>query len=389
MPLRQIAAAGLVQLSGFNCIHMALFGQSAIRLQPYFGYRNAHRLVISARALRSGKPDFAKKGGRIQAMRTMIAQFASREVAKLKVVLEVQFPGEEDSLKFECVTDKEGFAEFDVELGDARQLPEFTSWEVAALHWHSEGEDHCAEGHVLAPGRNAQLGVISDVDDTIIETGITGGFRQIMRNWQRVVAQLPEERIAVPGTDAFYGALGGGAVLGLGEVKVGEQLAATYRPFFYISSSPWNLFSYLVSFLKLRNLPLGPLLLRDWGLDRATFGNSSHGAHKQGALKALLDTYPDMRFALVGDDTQGDLPAYAKIAADYPSRIAAIFIRAAGEALTPEELAAKAAIEASGVPFWLGETYDVGQDFLRVSGLASDEAASHIVDAVEKAHEKE
>ena len=64
---------------------MPLFERAPVRIQPFFGYRSETRLTLSARALRSGKPGphtFANRG-RMQAMRTMLAQFASREVPGL------------------------------------------------------------------------------------------------------------------------------------------------------------------------------------------------------------------------------------------------------------------------------------------------------------------
>ena len=50
--------------------------------------------MVTARALRSRKPEF-EASGRLQAMRTMLAQFASHEVAELPVELEVRHPGGE------------------------------------------------------------------------------------------------------------------------------------------------------------------------------------------------------------------------------------------------------------------------------------------------------
>ena len=366
---------------------MPLFPHAVTRIQPYFGYRNEHALHITARALKSREPDFANRG-RWQAIRTMLSQFASHEVEGLPVRLEIERVGEQTSQQFAGTTDKEGFVVFEVPLEGGWTLPGETSWEVVAFHWDSEGEEHCVEGHVLAPGAGERLGVISDIDDTIIETGITGGIRPLLRNLRRVLAELPDERLAVPGSDAFYGALGGGNVLGAQDAHPGDRLRATHRPFFYISSSPWNLFSYLVSFQKSRGLPLGPLMLRDWGFDSETLGSASHGAHKVRALKAILAAYPDMRFALIGDDTQGDLTAYGDIVADHPHRIAAIFIRSAGQKLSVEEVASKATIEAAGVPFWFGESYAIGQNFLRAAGLAREEEAEKIVETARHAPEE-
>src|SRR5688572_2190138 len=353
-----------------------------VRLQPYFGYRSRDRLALGARALRSGKPGFDKRG-RLQAMRTMLAQFASREEAGVRITLEIDVAG--IAMRHEATTDREGFVRFDIALDPPFDLPPQPVWESVALRWFNRDGPQCVEAHVLAPGTESRLAVISDIDDTIIETGITGGVRAIARNWRRILAELPEDRLAVPGADVFYGALGGGQLLPPGELRPERRIGATHRPFFYVSSSPWNLFAYLVAFLRAKGLPLGPLLLRDWGFNRSTFGSGSHGLHKTASIDAILAMYPGLRFALIGDDTQGDLPAYARVVEHNRQRVAAIFIRTtAAHSLSPEEVAAKALIEAAGVPLWLGDSFAVGQDFLDAAGFTPGGETEQIVRAVEK-----
>lgn len=361
---------------------MSLLYTPPVRLQPYFGYRSRDRLVLGARALRTGKAGFEKRG-RLQAMRTMLAQFASREEGGIAVTLEIEVGG--TTVRHEAVTDREGFVRFDIALDPPYDLAPQPVWEIAALRWLNRDGPQCVEGHVLAPGADSQLAVISDIDDTIIETGVTGGMRAIARNWPRLLAELPEDRIAVPGADAFYGALGGGQLLPPGELRPERRVPATRRPFFYVSSSPWNLFAYLVAFQRAKRLPLGPILLRDWGFDRATLGSRSHGLHKSAAIDAILAMYPDLRFALIGDDTQSDLPAYAEAIARNPGRVVAIFIRTtAANLFSPEERTARAAIEAASVPLWLGDSFAVGQDFLRSAGFTPGGETEQIVRAVEK-----
>lgn len=362
---------------------MPLFSDAPIRVQPYFGYRSKSRLTVSARALRSGKPAF-RKGGRLQAIRTMISQFASREVADLAVRLVID-RNNGSEMAVQAVTDKEGFVHFDVAFDDDWPLPPEPTWEIMAMYWRNADEEHCVEGHVLAPGENTGLAVISDIDDTVIETGVTGNLRTILRNWRRVVAQLPEERLAVPGADHFYGALGGGAVLEKSETRAGGRLTATKRPFFYVSSSPWNLYSYLIAFMQQKKLPLGPLMLRDWGLNAQTFGSDSHGMHKRDAIEDILARFETMQFALIGDDTQGDLTAYAQVVSDFPGRIAAVFIRTAGILdMSTEEIAAKAIIESSGTPLWMGNDYATGKAFLKAAGIAGEPEAERVMEVVER-----
>ena len=342
---------------------------------PFFGYRSATRLRIAARALRRRPPRWDHES-RFAKMRALVSHFASREVAGLPVQLEIRSPSGALS-RHASFTDQEGFVDFDLELDDW-PLAEHTEWETVRFAWNDGSGARTAEGYVLAPGASADLAVISDIDDTIMETGITGGLHAVLRNWKRILAQMPAERAQVPGANRFYSALSGGAA------APGRHLPATRHPFFYISSSPWNLFAYLTAFMRSRNLPLGPLQLRDWGLNRETLGSKGHGEHKIAAMKGLLTFYPDMRFALIGDDTQADLVAFAQIVGQFPRRIAAIFIRKAGEAHSAEEVQAKADIVRAGVPLWLGSHYDVGQDFLDEIGLIHDDEAEQIVAAVRK-----
>ena len=361
---------------------MPFLPTAPVRLQPYFGYRNEERLFITARALRSRESQFVKSG-KWRAMRTMMGQFASHEVEGLPVELEIAAPGQ-PSRRHQGLTDKEGFVRFDIRLEGEWPYADNPEWETVSFHWSNGEGEHCLDGHVLAPGSATALGVISDIDDTIIETGITGNFRAVMRNWRRVLMQMPEERILVPGADVFYNALGGGEDYRGARGHAGEHQKASLRPFFYVSSSPWNLFSYLVAYMKGRGLPLGPIMLRDWGLNRETFGSASHGAHKRAAIDGILSTYPAMKFALIGDDSQGDLTAFADVATANQGRVRAVFIRKVGEAMSPAELAAKKALEAAGIPLWMGEGYDEGRKFLGSIGLLGDADADSIVKSVGK-----
>ena len=360
---------------------MPFIPTAPVRIQPYFGYRNRERLYLSARALRSRVQEFERKG-RWRAMRTMMAQFASHEVADMTVGIEIVSP-DGQRFRHETTTDKEGYAHFDIALEGDWRYDELPEWETVALTWTGEDGEKSVDAFVLAPGDDTLLGMISDIDDTIIETGITGNFRAVMRNWRRILMQMPEERLIVPGADVFYSALGGGEVQSAETNHAGDHQRASHRPFFYVSSSPWNLFSYLVTYMRGRGIPLGPIMLRDWGLNRETFGSSSHGAHKRAAIDRILATYPEIRFALIGDDSQGDLTAFAKIATADPARIRAIFIRKVGEAMSPEEEEAKAKIEAANIPLWIGEGYAENRKFLGSIGLAGDDEAENILDTVE------
>jgi len=354
-----------------------------IRVQPFFGYRNQSRLYLSARAIRAPEPVFDKSSF-WRGVATMLGEYASHEVAGLTAQLEYRC-ADGSVTRQEAVSGPEGFLLFEVDIvGECDRRPR-TQWETALLRWTCPDNPQSAtevEAHILAPGEQTRTGIISDIDDTIVETGITGNVRAIARNWKRVMAQMPSEREAVAGAKDFYAAIGGDRrerpVYDAGGNAIPP--AARVRPVFYVSSSPWNLFSYLVSFKRHSGLPLGPVMLRDWGLNRRTLGKEGHGSHKREAIEQLLDTFPFMQFALIGDDSQKDLVVFGAIASERPDRIAAVFIRSVSEEpLNEEEIIARAAVEAAGVPLWTGNDYTAAQRFLEANGLECEAGVDQLV----------
>lgn len=352
-----------------------------LRVQPFYGFRSGAQLYLNARAIRSAEPVFEKRSF-WRDFATMVGQYFSKEVPGLAVTLEYEL-SDGRVLRHETVTGPEGYARFDLALEPEAPRPERTRWEKARVIWQTgEGTIADAPAYILTPGTRTQTGVISDIDDTILETGITGNVRMIARNWKRVMAQMPSERILVPDAPAFYAAIGGNPA---GSREPGSPVdplepEARVRPVFYVSSSPWNLFSYLVTFKRERDLPLGPIMLRDWGFNRRTLGKEGHGSHKLASIERILAAFPHLRFALIGDDTQKDLAAFGAIAHKYPGRIAAVFIRAVtGEPLNNEALHAKDIIEKAQVPFWMGTDYTAAKAFLRSAGLELEGGVKKLV----------
>ncbi|MEM8723917.1 MAG: phosphatase domain-containing protein [Pseudomonadota bacterium] len=354
-----------------------LFGRAPLRVQPFFGFRGEDRISLTARALHSREPMFTSRNF-LSDFRTMLGQYASREAPGVEVEFEYRSSCGE-ALTRTVTTDDEGFARFEFAFPSPLTRPKQTAWEQASLRWKAVAGEHDGgevTAHILAPGTDASVGIISDVDDTIMETGITGNLRAIARNWKRVMVQMPSERILVPGAREFYASLGGNSAL------EHTDLQARKRPIFYVSSSPWNLFPYLVTFKRERDLPLGPIMLRDWGFNRRTLGAEGHGSHKLEAISRVLDHYPDMRFALIGDDTQKDAIAFAAIIAARREQVAAVFIRTVSWANPNEaQLAARTAIEKAGVPFWTGNDYRAVDAFLAEIGLDSDDEVEQLVRA--------
>ncbi|MEZ5391687.1 MAG: phosphatase domain-containing protein [Bryobacterales bacterium] len=167
-----------------------------------------------------------------------------------------------------------------------------------------------ATAQVLVPPEDAQFGVISDFDDTIIVTDVPRPLRMITL----MLFRNAFSRQAFEGTAELYRALAAGSD-GTGS-----------NPLFYVSSSSWNFYPMLEQFLEHNGFPAGPILLRDIGLEKDHFlaeGNE----HKLGKLERILKTYPKLLFLLIGDSGQDDPYLYAETMRRHPGRIRAIYIR--------------------------------------------------------------
>ena len=158
-----------------------------------------------------------------------------------------------------------------------------------------------------------KVGVISDVDDTIMITQAPVLWKAA---WNLLFLD-PDKKASVAGMSVLYN-------------RISDLFPDA--PFFYLSTSPWNVESSIRHFIANHGFPAGPLLLRDLDPRPKTFVPSGV-QHKLEFAEQLMADFPDMRFILLGDDGQKDPTTYATIARRYPGRVLAIGIRQ----LSPKE----------------------------------------------------
>jgi phosphatidate phosphatase APP1 len=301
-----------------------------VRLLAYAGYRNERAVRLRGRIVRYEKPLDAGEG-LLTRLHAMMEIYNSNELPGIAVRCE-GYGG-----TYDCVTDAEGYFQF--ELPADRPLPATTGWEQVTLSTPGrQAQQPSIAVPIMAPGTDNNWGIISDIDDTVVETGAT----DFLKNWRRVLVDRPQDRLAVPGASSLY-------------KIIARDHAAPARPFFYVSSSPWNLYGFIAEFMELNGIPHGPMFLKDYGIDRSQFIRKSHDEHKLHAIETVLSFYPNLRFLLIGDNGQRDVSVYAKVVSDFPARVAAVFIRDVdGSCRSGPEGELLRGIERSGVPTFCG-----------------------------------
>lgn len=274
------------------------------RIDSYAGHGNAGEVVVRGRVLDNPAATAAVDGESAwAALRRTLGRFLTDELPG--VPLRVHVGGAE----VEATTDAEGYFEVRLAAADAPFAgPWAVGWAGLAAPYRGLTDSEPTPVHARVPEPSASFGVISDIDDTILHTGA-----------QRARAMLRQTlfgseltRLPFVGAPELYRALATGTPEGRD------------NPVFYVSSSPWNLYGFLHAFLRQRDFPLGPLLLRD------LLGNGaprSHHAHKHDRIEEVLALHPDLPFVLIGDSGQYDPEIYRDVVDRHPGRVLAVYIR--------------------------------------------------------------
>ena len=240
-----------------------------------------------------------------------IRRFESDEIPDARVVARYG-----DTAVAEGRTGNEGFYDLTLEAEGALE----GGWievEVELLESLAGGAGTKSVADVMVPPEDAEFGVISDIDDTVLETRAT----DLLTELKLVFSKSVDERSAMPGAPPLY------RMLEVGPDRDG------WNPFFYVSNSGWGLYDLIERFLDLSELPRGPLYLQDIAIIEKKSSAVGHDDHKVATIREILDDYPDLPFVLIGDSGQHDPETYRDIVKDDPERIRAVLIRA----VTPPE----------------------------------------------------
>jgi len=309
-------------------------GRHLPMIVPFIGHGTTRRVRLGARVV-LGRPEAAAPAvgvphaadptprSRRAVLRATLARFLTVEVPG--AVVTVRGPGVGRQVR----TDRDGYLDAVIDLDEP--LP--PGWHAFELRLR---DGAAATAQVLVVDPQTRIGLVSDVDDTIVETGLTRGIEFV-----RATLLTPvRERTPLSGAAALYRALV-------------EPPGGPVRPVFYVSTSPWNLHEMLLEFVALRGFPLGPLLLTDWGPSRSGLFRIGAQEHKAGLVERMLEEHPQLGLVLVGDSGQHDPEIYAALARAHPDRIRAVYIRRTRHAL-PSRIAEvdrlAAEVTAAGVP---------------------------------------
>jgi phosphatidate phosphatase APP1 len=285
-----------------------LGGYDEIMILPYYGCSNGKAIYLKGRVLENRNIKEAQ--GNDSIWDNLVASYKrmnSNELPHVKIKAVFK------DTEIELITNEEGYFTLDMELEKPftpNQIWEEIHLELVEVKGKKQDKVE-AVGKILVPPPTAQFGIISDIDDTILQTKATELTKVIQLTFMRNA----QTRLPFKGVSAFYQAL-----------QKGKE-ENNYNPIFYVSSSPWNLFDFLKDFCEVRNIPKGVFFLRDLGLSKDQFLQSSHGDHKLAQIQRIMALFPSLKFILIGDSGQHDPEIYLEAIQTYPERVLSVYIR--------------------------------------------------------------
>ena len=305
-----------------------------IQILAYRGFGSADRLFAEGRVLQDEPIGESSKGDSLwRNIGNTWKRFESDEVKNARVL--ARFGGWEG----EAVTDEEGYFRFEIPPPERPDPAKLWHGVELTLLQPALPEPVRAIGAIMVPQPDARFGIISDIDDTVIETGVTRKLAMA----RTVFLRNAHTRLPFKGVAAFYDALHE------------EREDQGPNPIFFVSGSPWNLYDLLAEFMDLHHIPQGPLRLKDFGLDPRKLLKTDTREHKLGCIQPIFDLYPHLRFILVGDSGEQDPEIYREVVRRHPGRVLAIYIRDVGNRVGREVQVQALAreIEHEGVPMLL------------------------------------
>lgn len=247
---------------------------------------------------------------------------------------------------------------------------EWVSEEPVPAGWHEvrvyvKGDESIAATAKLFVPHITQHAFISDIDDTVL----VSHSGTVLKRLKLLFTKNPKSRRAFSNVVKHYQLL-----------AYSNTEPEVPNPFFYVSSSEWNLYNDLTDFFRFNQLPQGVFLLNDikrWYQLLKT-GKTRHQG-KLLRMARILAVYPLQRFVLLGDNSQEDPQLYALLAARHANRVVAVFIRNVNPQKKAATETALKEIAAQDIYTCFFEDDDEAIDFSRTINLIDDKHSTELL----------
>lgn len=299
-------------------------------VKVYNGYGSAEKLMVFGHALKlSPLPRKKYRKNVFTNSYGLLRMFMVKPLvgARLKITWQDK--------SFETHTEDDGFFRYEWKP-DNVLVPGWYSVTVSIINPSKKSKFAEARGDIFVPYPYKNT-FISDIDDTFLISHSSN----LRKRLYVLLTKNARSRKPFESVVDFYNAL-----------STSGTLTGTYNPFFYVSSSEWNLYDYISEFSRQQHLPRGVYLLNQLKQFRQVWktGQNNH-ATKFVRITRIIEAYPDQQFVLFGDDSQEDPVIYQALTEHFPGKIKAIYIRNIRRLSREKVMAIQQKVALSGIAF--------------------------------------
>ncbi|HYH15406.1 MAG TPA: phosphatase domain-containing protein, partial [Flavisolibacter sp.] len=274
-----------------------------VTIKVYHGYGHEESISLFGHVLRIGPLP------RTRYNQTFLGNTASLlRLFMVKPIGNVTVQTEWNGQVITAKTDDNGF--FKLEWKDEPPLEQ--GWHQMCVKLIDYSVKAEGKGAIYIP-YNTQYGFISDIDDTFLISHSSNLRKRLFV----LFTQNAWTRQPFDGSVKHYQLL-----------AKGNTTPDAPNPFFFVSSSEWNLYDFLLEFSTRNGMPRGIFLLnimKQFSQLLKT-GQNNHQT-KFTRIVRILKTYPHQRFVLLGDSSQHDPYIYEEIVKHFSKQIKAVYIR--------------------------------------------------------------
>jgi phosphatidate phosphatase APP1 len=277
-------------------------------VKVYHGYGTA-RLMIAFGHVFSLSPLPRKKYRK---------NFWTNTFALLRSFMVVRIPGAKVRLQwgnkiYETTTASDGFFRFEW-YPDTEMTPGIHKVQVE--YYENENDDinilATGSGSIIVPF-SSRYAFLSDIDDTFLISHSSN----LKRRLYVLLTKNAHSRKPFEGVVNHYQLL-----------SVAHTDRSHPNPFFYVSSSEWNLYDFIKEFTRKNELPEGVYLLSQIKrLSEVWKTGATKHSTKFMRIARIMEAYPTQKFVLFGDDSQQDPTIYAGIVKHFPGRVFGVYLR--------------------------------------------------------------
>lgn len=277
-------------------------------LKLYRGYANDQELIVMGHVFKpSSREEYNFQKKNLKNASSIIKLFQIKTLANADVYLQYK------NLNIHTKTLKDGYFKFCIPMDSEMKF----GWNEYKVSTPFNNKTISEKGSFIKPHKG-NLGIISDIDDTFLVSHTISPLKKL---YELLFKNINKRRI-YDDVVTHYQALS----------TAGRSEREEYNVFFYVSSSEWNLYRFIIKFTEIHQLPKAVLLLKDIKtslLDFFSTGRGNHN-HKFEKIKHILEFYPNLEYVLLGDDSQQDAFLYESICKIFPVTVKAVYIRQTG-----------------------------------------------------------